>query len=1010
MKDALNHLSSLLDVPDRDPNTARRQRLLTIMLVAVAASALLMLPVLLITAKLGIAGESLEVDLMAVGLGVVLLGVAGLYILNRRGNSGLAAALFILLLIVVAAFSDTPRQVVDGRGLLVFTLPILAASVLLHPWAGFIAAGLCALVITFISQVFVGQAVPNLPAMLSLFVVALIAWLSARSLERALADLRTTNDHLQESEAQYRGIVNASSDALIVVDRTGTIVEANPAARELYGYAPGELKGAAMTALIHPDNHVRFTDLMNRIPEETELSTEAVHIHQDGTTFNVDMRLSTFDYVGRPHTLTIVRDISERKHMERTMQERMKELTCLYGLSRDVQEDLSVEALCQRIVRRLGPAMKFPEIAVPVIVLDGDRFGLGILDGKAVRTLHADIKVRGVTRGQVSVTYVEDQPFVIPEEQNLLNSVAEILGQRLLRRQIEYQREVAHDALEEQLTRVELLNQIARAMAARYDLDSILRVVTQRLEDGFTDQASVWLREDDRDTFTLASTGDQSRHAAKRSGLPPQMVLPENTGRSLIQGELRYWPDIAAIDTPRDIAALIEHLDVHAVVMAPLAAGGEVLGVLATARRRPDAFKRRERDFLRNLAVHVGLILRQAQLRHEIQAAYDDLRQTQQAVMQQERLKALRQMASGIAHDINNAIAPLPLYASMLKGEPGLSPDAQARLDAIETAIGDVEETVARMRQFYRRPEETEALAPVDVNALVNQAIDLTQPRWRDTPQEHGITIDLQTDLQDDQPPVMGIEGEIRQAVVNLIFNAVDAMPEGGTLTLKTRERTTPPRHVVLNVIDTGVGMDAETRKHCLEPFYSTKGEEGSGLGLATVFGTMQRHEGDVNVASAPGEGTTVQLRFPVRAMDQDVTEAGSVTPPPPLRILCIDDEPLLRQALQETLEREGHTVALADGGKSGLAAFHAARKRGSPFDVVITDLGMPYVDGREVARTVKAASPSTPVILLTGWGVSLDEERDVPDAVDLVLGKPPMLDALNRALARVAAFPSDSP
>jgi PAS domain S-box-containing protein len=794
------------------------------------------------------------------------------------------------------------------------------------------------------------------------------------------------------------------------MESTGTIVEANPAARALYDYAQGALQGSAMTALIHPDDRARFIKLMSRLPEETNLRTEAQHVRQDGTAFDVDVRLSTFDYRGSPHILAIVRDISERKQMERTMQERVKELTCLYGISRDVQENLSVEALCRRIVKRLGPAMKFPEIAVPVIALDGSRFGAGTIDGNAVRTLHADIKVRGVTRGQVSVTYVEDRPFVIPEEQNLLNSVAEILGQRLLRRQVEYQREVAHDALEEQLTRVELLNQIARAMAARYDLDSILRVVTQRLEDGFTDQASIWLREDDRDTFTLASTGDQSRHAAARSGLPPQMVLPEDTGRSLLQGELRYWPDIAAIDTPRNIAALIEHLDVHAVVIAPLAAGGEVLGALVTARRRPDAFERRERDFLRNLAVHVGLILRQARLRQEIQAAYDDLRQTQQAVMQQERLKALGQMASGIAHDINNAIAPLPLYTSMLKREAGLSPDARARLGAIETAIGDVEETVARMRQFYRRPEETEALVPVDVNAIVNQAIDLTQPRWRDSPQEHGITIDLQTYLQDDLPPVMGLEGEIRQAVVNLIFNAVDAMPEGGTLILKTRERTTPPRHVILAVTDTGVGMDAETRKHCLEPFYSTKGEEGSGMGLATVFGTMQRHEGDVNVASAPGEGTTVQLSFPVRTMDQDAVETEPVAPPPPLRILCIDDEPLLRQALQETLEREGHTVTLADGGKSGLAAFHAAQEGGSPFDVVITDLGMPYVDGREVARTVKAASPSTPVILLTGWGVSLDAERDIPDAVDLVLGKPPMLDALNRALARVAASPSDSP
>jgi CheY-like chemotaxis protein len=175
-------------------------------------------------------------------------------------------------------------------------------------------------------------------------------------------------------------------------------------------------------------------------------------------------------------------------------------------------------------------------------------------------------------------------------------------------------------------------------------------------------------------------------------------------------------------------------------------------------------------------------------------------------------------------------------------------------------------------------------------------------------------------------------------------------------------------------------------------------------MGLAMVYGTMQRHGGDVQVESARGEGTTVRLIFPVRRVTEPGALEEAATPPSSLHILCVDDEPLLREALKETLEGEGHTVELADGGESGLEAFRAARQRGEPFDVVITDLGMPHVGGRQVAQTVKEAAPETPVILLTGWGVLLSAANDIPAAVDLTLSKPPRIEALNRALARVTS------
>jgi CheY-like chemotaxis protein/two-component sensor histidine kinase len=372
-------------------------------------------------------------------------------------------------------------------------------------------------------------------------------------------------------------------------------------------------------------------------------------------------------------------------------------------------------------------------------------------------------------------------------------------------------------------------------------------------------------------------------------------------------------------------------------------------------------------------------------------------------MMQQERLRALGEMASGIAHDINNAISPIPLYTALIGNEAGLSRQARANLRVIERAVRDVEETVGRMRQFYSQSYEEE-LARLDLSQVARHAIDLTRPRWRDVQHEKGITIDLQREFEEDLPPVMGSEGEIRQAVTNLILNAVDAMPDGGILSLRTWIATGTPAHVILEVSDTGVGMDEETQERCFEPFFSTKGERGTGMGLATVYGAMQRHGGDVQVESAPGEGTTVRLIFPLRELAEDGAVLEVAAPAPPLRILCIDDEALLRQALKKALEGQGHTVELADGGESGLETFRAARQRGEPFDVVITDLGMPRVDGRQVARTVKEEAPDTPVILLTGWGMRLSAENDIPAAVDLMLSKPPTIGDLNRALARVTS------
>ena len=567
--------------------------------------------------------------------------------------------------------------------------------------------------------------------------------------------------------------------------------------------------------------------------------------------------------------------------------------------------------------------------------------------------------------------------------------------------------------LQNQLSRLSLLHRITRATGERSDLPSVFRVVLRHLEDDLpVDFAAMCRYEPERAVLTLGVIGPGSNALAGALGFGEESAVPidQNGLARCVGGELVYEPDTRALNFP--FPQRFAQQGIHALVMAPLLVEKRVFGVLIAARRAAGSFSSPDCEFLRQLSEHVALGANQAKLYDDLQRAYEDLRQSQQAILQQERLRALGEMASGIAHDINNAISPAAIYTwSLLEREPNLSPRAREYLTTIKTAIEDVAETVARMREFYRPREAELVLARVPCNRLVEQVVNLTRARWSDQPQQRGVVIQLKTELDENLPDIMGSEVEIRDALTNLIFNAVDAMPEGGILTVRTRQlrhggRDTPdaPRQVLLEVSDTGVGMDEETRRRCLEPFYTTKGERGTGLGLAMVYGMVQRHSAELDIDSAVRRGTTVRLLFNVPeplvpGMDADT---GLVPVLGRLRILLVDDDPMLIKSLRHLLEEDGHEVEVADGGQKGIDTFTAAVKAGVPFALVITDLGMPYVDGRKVAAGVKAASAHTPVILLTGWGKRLLAENDIPPHVDRVLSKPPRVPEVRAVLAEL--------
>ncbi|HTD04368.1 response regulator [Undibacterium sp.] len=577
-------------------------------------------------------------------------------------------------------------------------------------------------------------------------------------------------------------------------------------------------------------------------------------------------------------------------------------------------------------------------------------------------------------------------------------------------------RQQAEQKVHAQLGRLNLLHQITRSIGERQDLRSIFQVVIRSLEDQLpVDFGCICLYERSKNQLEVTCVGLQSEALAQEFSMTEHSDIPidENGLSRCVRGQLVYEADISEVAFP--FPQRLARGELRALVMAPLLAESTVFGVLVVARRQAHSFSSGECEFLRQLSEHVALAANQAQLYGALQQAYDDIRQTQQSVMQQERLRALGQMASGIAHDINNAISPVALYTeSLLETEPNLSQHVRDRLEVIKRAVDDVAATVARMREFYRQREPQLTLMPVNANRLIQQVIDLTRARWSDMPLQRGVVIALHTELAPDLPAIMGVEGEIREALTNLIFNAVDAMPEGGTLTLRTKVAEGAPgsmdeasgaavRQVQIEVADSGVGMGEDTRRRCLEPFFTTKGERGTGLGLAMVYGMIGRHSASIEIDTAPNKGTTMRLGFLVPDLGAGAApSAAAYIVPTNLRILVVDDDPLVLKSMRDILEIDGHVVVAADGGQAGIDRFRSEQGKSEPFSVVISDLGMPYIDGRKVAAAIKQMSPSTPVILLTGWGQRLAADGDSPMHVDFVLGKPPKLRDLREALAKI--------
>ena len=442
------------------------------------------------------------------------------------------------------------------------------------------------------------------------------------------------------------------------------------------------------------------------------------------------------------------------------------------------------------------------------------------------------------------------------------------------------------------------------------------------------------------------------------------------------------------------IATLVHHLGLYALIITL-----PIIGIVFITYR----------TYLKNVETSAAQAEQAERHVKELSHYIAEQERIREQFSQMEKLSALGELASGVAHDFNNTLAGILGRAQLLLRTN--DPDKISRgLEIIVKTAQDGAKTVKRIQDFARQRRDHD-FAFVAVDQILLEASEITRPRWKNCAEASNVHINLELRLAS-KAKVMGDDSELREVLVNMVFNAVDAMPAGGKLSLSTR---TVGESVVISIGDTGMGMDPDVRSRVFDPFFTTKGTAGLGLGLAVSFGIVRRHGGTIEVDSEPGGGTEFRIILPVAEVSVDsgtpeLVEAHQVNAGLPVtcislvqsqtqtKVLVVDDEAFVRELLQEILEIEGCVVHLAENGTEALELFSQHQ-----FDGVFTDVGMPGMSGWELAHAIREQSEMIPIAVITGWGEAVGSDEQKAAGVDWVVPKPFTADRISELVREIS-------
>ena len=526
---------------------------------------------------------------------------------------------------------------------------------------------------------------------------------------------------------------------------------------------------------------------------------------------------------------------------------------------------------------------------------------------------------------------------------------------------------------------------VSHAVVNTLDLNTVLTTIAKQIREVIqTDECTVFLHEE-RENVLVPAVCDALSYVEEMlavrlkpgEGITGDVAL---TGKGEIVNDAEADPRALTVPgTPPEESALL---------CVPLVSRDRVLGVITLSRIGTRGFQEEDLELATLFAGQCSAAIANARLYESMKLAYDELRATQAQLVQSAKLNALGEMAGGVAHDFNNILAAI-LGRTQLLLQTVDDPGVRRQLDVIEQAALDGAQTVRRVQEFTR-VRQGERFETIDVNRVLYGVVELTRPAWEAGAKRRGVLVNLHLDLRATQT-IAGAASELREVFTNMVLNAVDAMPAGGDLWIASADDTD---HVRVSVRDTGVGMDHDTRARVFDPFFTTKEVKGTGLGLSVAYGIVKRHGGQIDVRSSPGHGTEFTLTFPPGGVPVTLGPGSEGAPPTALRALVVDDEDSVLAVLVEILRGMGHQVTGAAGGPAALELL-----RGEPYDVVFTDLGMPDVNGWDVAAVTKSRRPECAVVLVSGWGFQLEEDAAASRGVDRVMAKPFSFQDVDQAL-----------
>jgi PAS domain S-box-containing protein len=878
---------------------------------------------------------------------------------------------------------------------------------------------------------------------------------------------------LGESEERYRQLIELCQDAIYLLDDKAYFVLTNPAGCALLGYTEQELIGMSVVDTYLPEERPIVAERLQHIKIGNPLRFERLAVQKDGTTVPIEVSLSPMTH-GRYQA--VVRDISERKHAEAQLQRRVHQLQAIYILADAVSRARDVDQIYQEALRGLRRSLNADRTAVLLRDPDGVmrfKVWLGLSEGyrKAVeghspwspeerdpqpilvsdverapdlQSLRAVILTEGVralgfiplvSQGQLLGKFMiyYDTPHSFREEDV---QVAETIANHIA---FAIERKRAEDALAGRTLQLEAVRAVTEEIIRELELPTLLELITRGATSLVGAQVGVLYVWDEAAQALVPHAwhgrGDWIRTVRFKlgEGLTGGVAARR---RGMAVNDYRSW---AHASQP-----FLKQSKITAAMAEPLVYRDRLLGVITLSNEEPGrSFTEQDGEMLALFAGQAAIAMENARLYTELRAAAKDLEASQQRIIQTERLRALGELAGGVAHDFNNTLSVILGRAQLLLDQ-AKDPRDRRQLEVIQQAALDGGRTVRRIQEFAglapARPFQ-----PVDLNQVLEEVVEISQPRWKDEAQAKGIRYETRFELAP-LPPVTGDPSELREALTNIFLNALDAMPTGGTITITTRvargdggqlvepsigqlgpeggkriggaeaqrrigetehgrtgagapipRSPDSPVRVVVEVADTGVGMPEEVKRRVFEPYYTTKGERGSGLGLSVAYGIITRHGGSIEVQSQLGRGSAFTLWLPVRReRAQAPVVARETAPARSGSILVIDDDADVLDVLKDFLMDEGHHVVACRDAASGIA-----RIQETDFDLVITDLAMPDISGWGVVREVKGRRPATPIALITGWADRITPKELREHGLEFLVAKPFMLEDVRQVVAQ---------